>query len=88
MKDPYIGQWFECQSGLGKVILNAGTYYKCIIFGEMILITWRSSKETKLLKFLNCPEYYDLMVDEIELWESYVQGLGPKCWISARSKDV
>jgi len=71
MRDIYIGQWFRCQMGLGKIISKFDLWhhpeylkgtYKCVIFGKITHITWFHRKEVKLFKFLNCPEYYNIMI--------------------------
>jgi len=70
MEDPYVGRWFRYGMGLGKLIARHETYYKCIIFAGMVMLTWRSLEEVKSLRFLNCPEYYNLMLPEVEMWEA------------------
>lgn len=71
MKDLYIGRWFRCQMGFGKVMSKFDSWhhpehlkgnYKCVIFGETTLVTWFHLKEIKSLKFLDCPKYYDIMI--------------------------
>ncbi len=71
MKKAYIGQWFRCHAGLGKVLFKFDSWhhperlkgnYQCVIFGETTLVTDMDPKEIKSLKFLDCPGYYNVII--------------------------
>lgn len=70
MEKTYIGQWFKYGITFGKVVseldspsITGEPIYHCAIFGEIYsYYIGIDLKEVKLLKFLDCPEYYDIII--------------------------